>query len=68
MVCEWEWVVEGATQGDVSVLQDLTKGGAGWGAPGGLPTLLRVLHSSQMYPWQKTPAVDHLCLGITRVQ
>ncbi|XP_070271734.1 phospholipid-transporting ATPase ABCA7 isoform X3 [Myotis yumanensis] len=39
---ERERVVEGATQGDVLVLQDLTK----------------------VYPWQKIPAVDRLCLGI----
>nr|KAF6347650.1 ATP binding cassette subfamily A member 7 [Myotis myotis] len=39
---ERERVVEGATQGDVLVLRDLTK----------------------VYPWQKIPAVDRLCLGI----
>ncbi|XP_036095824.1 phospholipid-transporting ATPase ABCA7 isoform X1 [Molossus molossus] len=39
---ERERVVEGATQGDLLVLRDLTK----------------------VYPWQKTPAVDRLCLGI----
>ncbi|KAI4541292.1 hypothetical protein MG293_008434 [Ovis ammon polii] len=39
---ERERVVQGATQGDVLVLRDLTK----------------------VYPGQRTPAVDRLCLGI----
>ncbi|XP_028015270.2 phospholipid-transporting ATPase ABCA7 [Eptesicus fuscus] len=39
---ERQRVVEGATQGDMLVLRDLTK----------------------VYPWQKIPAVDRLCLGI----
>lgn len=36
----------------------------GEGAPIGPLTFLRVLHFSQVYPWQKIPAVDRLCLGI----
>ncbi|XP_040096160.1 phospholipid-transporting ATPase ABCA7 isoform X2 [Oryx dammah] len=68
---ERERVVQGTTQGDVLVLRDLTKVGVGWGAStaglGGLhwPThLSRGLPSSQVYPGQRTPAVDRLCLGI----
>ncbi|XP_055285246.1 phospholipid-transporting ATPase ABCA7 isoform X8 [Moschus berezovskii] len=68
---ERERVVQGATQGDVLVLRDLTKVGVGWGAStdglGGLhwPThFSHGLPSSQVYPGQRTPAVDRLCLGI----
>ena len=68
---ERDRVVQGATQGDVLVLRDLTKVGVGWGAStaglGGLhwPThLSHGLPSSQVYPGQRTPAVDRLCLGI----
>lgn len=68
---ERERVVQGATQGDVLVLRDLTKVGVGWGAStAGLGSLHWPTHlshrlpSSQVYPGQRTPAVDRLCLGI----
>ncbi|XP_070649562.1 phospholipid-transporting ATPase ABCA7 isoform X5 [Bos indicus] len=68
---ERERVVQGATQGDVLVLRDLTKVGVGWGAStaglGGPPLAhppFSWTSSSQVYPGQRTPAVDRLCLGI----
>lgn len=69
MARERERVVQGATQGDVLVLRNLTK--VGWGAStvglGGFHWSTHLSHglpSSQVYPGQKTPAVDRLCLGI----
>lgn len=49
MARERERVVQGATQGDVLVLRDLTKVGwgpplLGWGASTGLPTFLMDFH------------------------